>query len=32
MILTKEIKSEVLNVYDTWLESYLTGDVKTYDH
>ncbi|MDM9630946.1 ATP-binding protein [Robiginitalea aurantiaca] len=32
MILTKEIEAEVLEVYDTWLQSYLTGDVKTYDH
>jgi len=31
MNLTKKIKTEVLEVYDTWLHSYLNGDVKTYD-
>jgi signal transduction histidine kinase len=30
-ILTKETKKEVLKVYDTWLQSYLNGDVQTYD-
>jgi signal transduction histidine kinase/ketosteroid isomerase-like protein len=32
MKLTKETESEILKVYDTWLHSYVTGDVKTYDH
>jgi len=27
---TKKIESEVLKVYDTWLYSYLNGDVETY--
>jgi len=31
MKLTKKTETEVLKVYDTWLHSYLTGDVKTYD-
>lgn len=31
MKLTKNQESEVLNVYDNWLNSYLNGDVKTYD-
>ncbi len=32
MKLTKKLEAEVLQVYDTWLTSYLNGDVKTYDH
>ncbi|MDC7999529.1 ATP-binding protein [Aequorivita todarodis] len=32
MKLTKQIESEVCKVYDTWLQSYLNGDVETYDH
>ena len=31
MKLTKKIESEVLEVYDTWLHSYLNGDVQTYN-
>jgi len=31
MQLTKNIENEILKVYDTWLHSYLNGDVKTYD-
>jgi len=31
MDLTKREKEEIIQVYDTWLTSYLTGDVKTYD-
>jgi signal transduction histidine kinase/ketosteroid isomerase-like protein len=31
MKLTERIKTEVLEVYDAWLESYLSGDVETYD-
>tara|TARA_R100000935_G_scaffold8302_7_gene17539 strand:+ start:167612 stop:175687 length:8076 start_codon:yes stop_codon:yes gene_type:complete len=31
MSLTPKTKKEVLNVYDTWLHSYLNGDVATYD-
>ena len=31
MQLTKKIEKEVLQVYDTWLHSYLNGDVATYD-
>jgi len=31
MTLTQKIKTEVLKVYDTWLESYISGDVATYD-
>ncbi|MBK9332004.1 MAG: nuclear transport factor 2 family protein [Ignavibacteria bacterium] len=31
MKLSKELKSEVMQVYDTWWHSYLNGDVKTYD-
>ncbi len=31
MKLTKKIETEVLKVYDTWLQSYLNGDVETYD-
>ncbi|CAM3303292.1 nuclear transport factor 2 family protein [Aequorivita lipolytica] len=31
MKLTKKIETEVLKVYDTWLHSYLNGDVATYD-
>src|SRR6056297_128985 len=30
MKLTKNKENEVLNVYDTWLHSYLNGDVATY--
>ena len=29
--MTQKIKSEVVQVYDTWLESYMSGDVATYD-
>ncbi|MDC6389396.1 ATP-binding protein [Maribacter sp. PR1] len=29
--MTKQEEAEVLKVYDTWLHSYLNGDVKTYD-
>ena len=32
MKLTKKLEEEVTQVYDTWLNSYLTGDVKTYDY
>ena len=28
---TKSVETAVLDVYDTWLYSYLNGDVKTYD-
>jgi signal transduction histidine kinase len=31
MKLLKKEKEDVLKVYDTWLYSYLNGDVKTYD-
>ena len=31
MKLTQKDKNEVIQVYDTWLNSYLNGDVKTYD-
>lgn len=31
MKVNKGIKTEVLQVYDRWLHSYLHGDVKTYD-
>ena len=31
MKLTKKTNAEVLKVYDTWLHSYLNGDVATYD-
>ncbi|MBK8504659.1 MAG: nuclear transport factor 2 family protein [Saprospiraceae bacterium] len=31
MKLIKEIESEVLPVYNTWLHSYLNGDVETYN-
>lgn len=31
MQLTKILKKEILNNYDTWLTSYLNGDVATYD-
>jgi signal transduction histidine kinase len=31
MNLTKKEREEVTKVYDTWLNSYLTGDVETYD-
>ena len=31
MKVAKKIEKEVLKVYDTWLHSYLNGDVKTYD-
>ena len=31
MKLTKKEEAEVIKVYDTWLHSYLNGDVKTYD-
>ncbi len=31
MVLTKKEHQEVTKVYDTWLTSYLNGDVKTYD-
>jgi len=31
MDLPKELKSEVMQVYNTWWHSYMNGDVKTYD-
>ncbi len=31
MQLTREIESEILETYETWLHSYLNGDVATYD-
>ncbi|TXE20049.1 hypothetical protein ES692_01970 [Psychroserpens burtonensis] len=31
MQLTTILKKEILNNYDTWLDSYLNGDVTTYD-
>lgn len=31
MKVSKKTETEVLNVYDTWLHSYLNGDVTTYD-
>ena len=31
MKLTKKQEREIMQVYDTWLNSYLNGDVKTYD-
>ncbi len=31
MSLSKKQEKEVLKVYDTWLESYLNGDIETYD-
>ena len=31
MSIDKKIEASVLKVYDTWLYSYLNGDVKTYD-
>lgn len=31
MKLSKKDAAEVANVYDTWMHSYLNGDVKTYD-
>ncbi|MCK0180099.1 ATP-binding protein [Flavobacteriaceae bacterium S0862] len=31
MKLTKKQEKEIWQVYDTWLNSYLNGDVKTYD-
>ncbi len=31
MKLHKQEENEVLAVYDTWLNSYLSGDIKTYD-
>ncbi|WP_203295983.1 ATP-binding protein [Luteirhabdus pelagi] len=31
MKVSEKIKSEVLQVYDTWLQGYLNGDVPTYD-
>ncbi len=32
MKLTTKLEAEVMEVYDTWLNSYLTGDVKTYNY
>ncbi len=32
MKLSKKLEAEVIQVYDTWLNSYLNGDVKTYDY
>jgi len=29
--ISKELKAEVMQVYDTWWHSYLNGDVKTYN-
>ena len=31
MKLTKKLEAEIFQVYNTWLDSYLNGDVKTYD-
>mgnify|MGYP000424198009 CR=1 FL=1 len=31
MQLTKKKKAEILKIYDTWMHSYLNGDVATYD-
>ena len=31
MKINKKQEKEVIQVYDTWLQSYLNGDVKTYD-
>ncbi len=31
MKLTKKQEQEIMQVYDTWLKSYLNGDIKTYD-
>ena len=31
MNLSKKEEAEVMQVYDTWLNSYLNGDIKTYD-
>ena len=31
MKLTKKKKQEILKIYDTWMHSYLNGDVLTYD-
>ncbi|HEY5689096.1 MAG TPA: ATP-binding protein [Yeosuana sp.] len=31
MKLTKKTETEVIKVYETWLNAYLNGDVKTYD-
>lgn len=31
MKLTEKTETEILHVYDTWLHSYLNGDVATYD-
>ncbi|MFH6767988.1 ATP-binding protein [Gaetbulibacter aquiaggeris] len=31
MKLTKKTEAEVIKVYETWLNAYLNGDVKTYD-
>ena len=31
MQLKKSKEEEVLKVYETWLQSYISGDVKTYD-
>jgi len=28
---TKKLESEIWKIYDTWMQSYLNGDVKTYD-
>ncbi len=30
MALTKKLKAEIQNVYDTYWNSYLTGNVKTF--
>ena len=32
MKLTKQQETEIMPVYRTWWDSYLNGDVKTYDH
>ncbi|MDH3652575.1 MAG: nuclear transport factor 2 family protein, partial [Saprospiraceae bacterium] len=32
MKLNKEAEKEILQIYDTWLHSYLNGDIATYDH
>ena len=31
MKLTEKKKEEILKIYDTWMHSYLNGDVLTYD-
>ena len=31
MKLSKKAEKDLLQVYDTWWDSYLNGDIKTYD-